>query len=74
MIGGDRAALQQCADREASAAKADLLRSIPGIGPVSAAMLLAEMTELGRMMAGEAASMPGRAPVPMTVERCVAAA
>ena len=46
------------------AAKAELLRSIPGIGPVSVAMLLAEMPELGRMTAGEAASMTGLAPVP----------
>src|SRR4028119_896802 len=46
------------------AAKAELLRSIPGIGPVSAAMLLAEMPELGRTTAGEAASMTGLAPVP----------
>lgn len=46
------------------AAKARLLRSIPGIGPVSAAMLIAEMPELGRMTAGEAAAMTGLAPVP----------
>ncbi len=46
------------------AAKAELLRSIPRIGPVSAAMLLAEMPELGRMTAREAASMTGLAPVP----------
>jgi transposase len=46
------------------AVKAELLRSIPGIGPVSAAMFLAEMPELGRMTAGEAASMTGLAPVP----------
>jgi transposase len=37
------------AQEETSAAKARLLRSIPGIGPVSAAMLIAEMPELGRM-------------------------
>ena len=49
---------------ETSATKAHLLRSIPGIGPVSAAMLIAEMPELGRMTAGEAASMAGLAPVP----------
>ena len=49
---------------ESSAAKARLLRSIPGIGPVSAAMLIAEMPELGRMTAGEVASMAGLAPVP----------
>ena len=45
-------------------AKAELLCSIFGIGPVSAAMLLAEMPELGRMTAGEAASMTRLAPVP----------
>jgi len=49
---------------ETSATKAHLLRSIPGIGPVSAAMLIAEMPELGRMTAGEAAAMAGLAPVP----------
>ena len=52
------------AQEETSAAKARLLRSIPGIGPVSAAMLIAEMPELGRMTAGEAAAMTGLAPVP----------
>ena len=52
------------AQEESSAAKARLLRSIPGIGPVSAAMLLAEMPELGRMSAGEAAAITGLAPVP----------
>ncbi|WP_215762444.1 IS110 family transposase [Acetobacter sp. P1H12_c] len=44
-------------------AKAELLRSIPGIGPVSVAMLLAEMPELGRMTATEAAAMAGLAPM-----------
>jgi len=52
------------AQDESLATKAQLLRSIPGIGPVSAAMLIAEMPELGRMTAGEAASMTGLAPVP----------
>lgn len=42
--------------------KAELLRSIPGIGPVSAAMLIAEMPELGRMTFGEATAMAGLAP------------
>jgi transposase len=46
------------------AAKANLLRSIPGIGPVSVAMLIAELPELGRMTSGEAAAMTGLAPVP----------
>lgn len=49
---------------ETSAAKARLLLSIPGIGPVSAAMLIAEMPELGRMTSGEAAAMTGLAPIP----------
>lgn len=48
---------------ESLAKKARLLRSIPGIGPVSAAMLIAEMPQLGRMTAGEAAAMTGLAPV-----------
>lgn len=52
------------AQEEASAAKARLLRSIPGIGPASTAMLIAEMPELGRMTSGEAAAMTGLAPVP----------
>ena len=52
------------AQEETSASKARLLRSIPGIGPVSAAMLIAEMPELGRMTSGEAAAMTGLAPVP----------
>jgi len=42
--------------------KADLLRSISGIAPVSVAMLLAEMPELGRMTAAEVAAMTGLAP------------
>lgn len=49
---------------EPLATKATLLRSIPGIGPVSAAMLIAELPELGRMTSGEAAAMTGLAPVP----------
>ena len=52
------------ADAEPLAARANLLRSIPGIGPISAAMLIAEMPELGRMTAGQAAAMTGLAPVP----------
>lgn len=52
------------AQESSLSAKAELLRSIPGIGPVCASMLLSEMPELGRMTAGEAASMAGLAPVP----------
>lgn len=49
---------------EAFTTKAKLLQSIPGIGPVSAAMLIAELPELGRMTSGQAAAMTGLAPVP----------
>jgi transposase len=52
------------AQEETSAEKARLLRSIAGIGPVSAAMLIAEMPELGRMTSGEDAAITGLAPVP----------
>lgn len=52
------------ASEQTSATKAGPLRSIFGIGPVSAAMLVAEMPELERMTAGEAAAMAGSAPVP----------
>ncbi len=52
------------AQEETFALKAGLLRSIPGIGPVATAMLIAEMPELGRMTAGQAAAMTGLAPVP----------
>jgi transposase len=51
------------AKKETLAAKARLLRSIPGIGPISAAMLIAATPELGRMTSGEAAAMTGLAPV-----------
>ncbi|WP_283092356.1 transposase [Gluconobacter sphaericus] len=50
-------------EAEELSAKAQLLRSIPGIGPVSVVMLLAEMPELGRMTATEAAAMTGLAPM-----------
>ena len=39
------------------APRAELLRSIPGIGPVCAAMLIAGLPEPGRMTSGEAAAM-----------------
>ncbi|WP_243700134.1 transposase [Paracoccus versutus] len=52
------------AQEEASAVKARLLLSIPGIGPVSAAMPIAELPELGRITSSEAAAMTGLAPIP----------
>jgi transposase len=43
-------------------AKADLLRSIPGIGPVSSRTLLAALPELGTLSNREAAALAGLAP------------
>lgn len=43
-------------------AKEDLLRSVPGVGPIVARTLLAEMPELGRLSRKEAASLAGLAP------------
>jgi transposase len=42
--------------------KEDLLASVPGIGPVTARVLLAEMPELGSLDRREAASLAGLAP------------
>jgi transposase len=69
MLDGQIVDLEQQIERvmareEATAAKAALLRSIPGIGPVCVAMLVAEMPALGQMTSGEAAAMTGLAPVP----------
>lgn len=46
------------------AARGDLLKSAPGIGPVTAAALLAHMPELGRLSPKAAASLAGLAPHP----------
>ena len=42
---------------------ADVLRSIPGIGPVASTMLIAEMPELGTITGEQAAALVGLAPV-----------
>lgn len=42
--------------------KEDLLASVPGVGPVTARVLLAEMPELGRLDRREVASLAGLAP------------
>ena len=44
--------------------KAVRLRSMTGIGPVSAAMIIAVMPELGKMTSSDAAAMSGLAPLP----------
>ncbi|WP_134724354.1 transposase [Paracoccus luteus] len=40
-----------------------ILRSIPGIGPVARAMLLAEMPELGAISGAQTAALTGLAPI-----------
>ena len=42
---------------------AEILRSVPGIGPVTPAMLIAEMPELGQMTDEQAAALTGLAPI-----------
>lgn len=65
---------QQITDLEAQISKviatddslsgtADILRSVPGIGPVATAMLIAEMPELGQITGEQAAALSGLAPI-----------
>ena len=42
---------------------ADVLRSIPGIGPIASSMLIAEMPQIGTITGQEAAALTGLAPV-----------
>ena len=51
------------ADDPALARRAEVLCSIPGLGPVTAAGLIADMPELGRLDAKAAASLAGLAPM-----------
>ncbi len=44
-------------------AKLELLRSVPGVGDVTASTLVAELPELGRLNRGEIAKLVGLAPV-----------
>jgi transposase len=48
---------------EGLARKARLMRSVIGVGPVTAATLLANMPELGSLTKGEAARLAGLAPI-----------
>jgi transposase len=58
----DRAfAAHIAADAELQA-RADRLQSVPGVGPVTTATLLAQMPELGSLSAEEAAALAGVAP------------
>lgn len=47
----------------ALAETAQILRSIPGIGPVASTMLIAEMPELGQISGEKAAALTGLAPI-----------
>lgn len=42
---------------------AEILRSVPGIGPVASTMLIAEMPELGQISGEQAAALTGLAPI-----------
>ena len=45
------------------ATTADILRSVPGVGPVASTMLIAEMPELGQITGEQAAALTGLAPI-----------
>lgn len=51
------------AENPALARRKEILRSVPGIGAVTATTMIVEMPELGTMEAKEAASLAGLAPV-----------
>ena len=59
----DRAWARLIADSPVWRTKEDLLRSIPGVGPVVARTLLAELPELGTLSRQEAAARAGLAPI-----------
>ncbi len=63
-IAGLEARIEQIiATEESLAATSDILRSVPGIGPVASTMLIAEMPELGQITGEQAAALTGLAPI-----------
>jgi len=50
-------------------AKDDLLQSVPGVGPIVSAVLLAELPELGALTHKQLATLAGVAPLPATAAR-----
>lgn len=54
---------QAIAADETLATTANILRSVPGIGPVASTMLIAEMPELGQISGEQAAALTGLAPI-----------
>lgn len=53
----------QIADDAALADTAQILRSVPGIGPVTSTVLIAEMPEIGQISGEQAAALTGLAPI-----------
>uniref|UniRef100_UPI001AEC4F1F transposase n=1 Tax=Roseovarius aestuariivivens TaxID=1888910 RepID=UPI001AEC4F1F len=63
-IAGLEARIEQViATDESLATTANILRSVPGIGPVASTMLIAEMPELGQITGEQAAALTGLAPI-----------
>lgn len=60
----DEAIAAHIANEPALARRSELLRSIPGIGPAVANILLADMSEIGTMTPKQAAALAGLAPYP----------
>jgi transposase len=54
---------QMIASDESLARAADILRSVPGIGPVASTMLIAKMQELGQIIEGRATALTGLTPI-----------
>lgn len=65
---------QTMASDDNLAATADILRSLPGIGPVASTMLIAEMPELGQLSGEQAAALAAWLRSHMTVAPCAASA
>jgi len=63
-IAGLEAQIKQTIANDQSLANtADILRSVPGIGPVASTLLIAEMPELGQITGEQAAALTGLAPI-----------
>lgn len=58
----EEAIAAQLENDEAMQTRAERLQQVPGVGPIVAAVLQAEMPELGTLSAGEAAALAGLAP------------
>src|SRR5258707_9315236 len=58
----ERAIAAQIQADETMKARTERLQQVPGIGPIVAAVLQAQMPELGTLQAGEAAALAGLAP------------